>query len=100
MLQKLPHFGPYRQQREEILTKFRKAPKLDLNPEDITPIVDNSKLRIQDVIGRSLNQIGAYKQLDNEKQVVALIDDVRFYLIFYKEVTKHTFLCPNHYNAG
>lgn len=38
-------------------------------------------LRVQDVIGRALPRIGAYKKLDNTKQVVALIDDVR-YLIF------------------
>lgn len=33
---------------------------------------------IKDVIGASLRYVGAYKQLDNTKQVVALIDDVIF----------------------
>lgn len=32
--------------------------------------------RVKDVIGKALPKIGAYKQLDNTKQVVALIDDV------------------------
>lgn len=33
-------------------------------------------LSVENVIGRALPYIGAYKQLDNSKQVVALIDDV------------------------
>lgn len=33
--------------------------------------------KINDVIRLALPKIGAYKQLDNTKQVVALIDDVR-----------------------
>jgi hypothetical protein len=32
--------------------------------------------KIADIIGRALPKIGAYKKLDNTKQVVALIDDV------------------------
>lgn len=34
--------------------------------------------KVNDVIGKALPKIGAYKQLDNKKQVVALIDDVSF----------------------
>lgn len=34
---------------------------------------------IKDVTGTSLQYIGTYKQLDNKKQVVALIDDVSGY---------------------
>lgn len=33
--------------------------------------------KVQEVIGSALSRIGAYKKLDNKKQVVALIDDVR-----------------------
>lgn len=36
-------------------------------------------LTVQSVIGRAIPRIGAYKQLDNKKQVVALIDDVSNY---------------------
>lgn len=32
--------------------------------------------KIKDIIGKALSKIGAYKQLDNTRQVVALIDDV------------------------
>jgi hypothetical protein len=32
--------------------------------------------KINDIIGKALPRIGAYKKLDNTKQVVALIDDV------------------------
>lgn len=47
-------------------------------------VIDNNAnvepLKIKDVIGRALPRIGAYKKLDNTKQVVALIDDVRIKL--------------------
>lgn len=36
----------------------------------------NPAVKVQDVIGAALPSIGAYKKLDNKKQVVALIDDV------------------------
>jgi hypothetical protein len=32
---------------------------------------------VNDVIGNALSRIGPYKKLDNSRQVVALIDDVR-----------------------
>lgn len=39
--------------------------------------------KVKDVIGKSLPHIGTYKKLDNQKQVVALIDDVRIILNDY-----------------
>lgn len=33
-------------------------------------------MKVNDIIGKALPSIGAYKKLDNTKQVVALIDDV------------------------
>ena len=36
----------------------------------------NAAPALKDVIGASLKYVGAYKKLDNKKQVVALIDDV------------------------
>lgn len=35
--------------------------------------------KIQDILGEALPRIGAYKGLDNTKQVVALIDDVSYF---------------------
>lgn len=49
-----------------------KVIKLD-DINDFKPAV-----KVQEVIGSALPRIGAYKKLDNKKQVVALIDDVRF----------------------
>lgn len=81
----MPHFGPYRKQREEQLRKIH----LNTNPlaeeSEIANGVGNNNgfcdntvqiPRINDIIGLALPKIGAYKQLDNTKQVVALIDDV------------------------
>lgn len=49
-----------------------KAVKLDENGNlNIKPA-----MKVNDIIGKSLPSIGAYKKLDNSKQVVALIDDV------------------------
>lgn len=39
--------------------------------------------KVADLIGQSLHLIGPYKELDNKKQVVALIDDVRTLLILF-----------------
>lgn len=37
---------------------------------------DKKVKTVNEIIGRSLSKIGPYKQLDNKRQVVALIDDV------------------------
>lgn len=37
---------------------------------------------VQDMIGKALPLIGAYNDLDNKQQVVALIDEVRFTIAF------------------
>lgn len=39
----------------------------------------NNVPTVQDIIGASLRYVGPYKKLDNKKQVVALIDDVRIF---------------------
>lgn len=41
-------------------------------PKPIAPIPT-----VKDVIGKALIHIGNYRDLDNKKQVIALIDDVR-----------------------
>lgn len=49
---------------------------------------------IKDVIGKALDNISSYKELDNKKQVVALIDDVSIYkiIILSKRITLSQFL--------
>lgn len=44
-------------------------------------------VKVQEVIGSALPRIGAYKKLDNKKQVVALIDDVRREFIRHQNST-------------
>lgn len=93
MFQKLPHFGEYQKKREAHLQKLYKESLIkdeiilhhsglssgytdgrnnQLNSGHQTP-------KVKDIIGRALPRIGAYKKLDNRKQVVALIDDVSFF---------------------
>uniref|UniRef100_V5GTH2 Dihydropyrimidine dehydrogenase [NADP(+)] n=1 Tax=Anoplophora glabripennis TaxID=217634 RepID=V5GTH2_ANOGL len=90
---KLPHFGPYQKKREAQLSKLYKECRVK---EELIPHHDGAQInfsngvaapsqncggaskkipKVQDIIGRALPRIGAYKELDNSKQVVALIDD-------------------------
>lgn len=76
----LPHFGPYRHEREEKLKEFRIAQKENVevisNGNHETNCVKNGEvLRLEDVMGRAAPRIGTYKELDVQMQVVALIDD-------------------------
>lgn len=67
--------------REKVAAEIReKSSLLDqkLAPTRPAPKPVGPVPSIKDVIGKSLNHIGTYVQLDNKKQVVALIDDVRF----------------------
>ncbi|KAL3284645.1 hypothetical protein HHI36_018799 [Cryptolaemus montrouzieri] len=87
---KLPHFGKYKKQREDILANIHKeglykeqlmqhhgnSEKDLLKFDSIQSLPKIERIpELKNFIGRALNRIGAYKQLDNSKQVVALIDD-------------------------
>ncbi|XP_034830728.1 dihydropyrimidine dehydrogenase [NADP(+)] [Maniola hyperantus] len=75
----LAHFGPYNEKREEMLHSIRQSSILDNTPD--CPLKKNvvngsaTVPRIKDILGEALPKIGTYKNLDNTKQVVALIDD-------------------------
>ncbi|KAJ8924809.1 hypothetical protein NQ315_000963 [Exocentrus adspersus] len=81
----IPHFGPYQTKRDELSSalykqcmKEQKVPHhLKWSSESFSngAGADKKIPTVRDVIGRALPRIGAYKQLDNTKQVVALIDD-------------------------
>lgn len=86
MFQKLPHFGPYQKQRkvQQHLENISTNPLQNGVQNGIKCVSTNpdEPLTVQSVIGRAIPRIGAYKQLDNKKQVVALIDDVTTNLNF------------------
>ncbi|XP_011641125.1 dihydropyrimidine dehydrogenase [NADP(+)] [Pogonomyrmex barbatus] len=74
----IPYFGVYQRLRERKIAEL-KANSNPLDqvvkttrpaPEPIAPIPT-----VKDVIGKALNHISSYKELDNRKQVIALIDD-------------------------
>lgn len=74
----VPYFGEYQKLREKKIAEL----KANYNPLDevvkvtrpspgpIAPI-----LSVKNMIGKALPHISSYKELDNKKQVVALIDD-------------------------
>ncbi|XP_076247670.1 dihydropyrimidine dehydrogenase su(r) isoform X1 [Calliopsis andreniformis] len=74
----VPYFGEYQKLREQKIAEIKaNSDPLDKvleqtrpAPKPIAPIPS-----LKDVIGKALSHIGAYKELDNQKQVVALIDD-------------------------
>lgn len=88
----MPHFGPYKKEREQQIEK------INLNKTNVdTDVKNNSNAmeiknglaeipKIRDVIGKALPKIGAYNNLNNKEQVVALIDDVS--TVFLKLVRK------------
>ncbi|KAJ3662662.1 hypothetical protein Zmor_007000 [Zophobas morio] len=76
----LPHFGPFIEQRKEKAKSLKADVRLHHdgreNGYSVTEENGQSNIpKVADIIGRALPQIGAYKKLDNTKQVVALIDD-------------------------
>lgn len=76
----LPSFGPYKEKRKQILDAHYKH--YDLLDEHNKPAAIRPPLEpktpipsIKEVIGRALNMIGSYAELNNKEQVVALIDE-------------------------
>lgn len=74
----IPYFGEYQKLREQKIAEI----KANLNPLDKTVDITRPTLKpigpiptIKDVIGKALDHIGTYKDLNNKEQVVALIDD-------------------------
>ncbi|XP_052776555.1 dihydropyrimidine dehydrogenase [NADP(+)]-like isoform X2 [Mya arenaria] len=76
----LPSFGPYQEKRTAIVdAHYRKADLLaeENKPAAIRPPLQPGKQvpSVKDVIGRALDMIGSYGDLNNREQVVALIDE-------------------------
>ncbi|XP_055886857.1 dihydropyrimidine dehydrogenase [NADP(+)]-like [Biomphalaria glabrata] len=76
----LPSFGPYQKQREAIIAGLKK--KLDLLEDDQKPPPLRPALspeqpvpRVVDLIGKAVDKITSYSELDNTDQVIALIDE-------------------------
>jgi len=75
----LPNFGHFAREKAEIKTKLKAEE--DLLDEKFVPINNRpaNKQRmmtpkVEEVIGKALDRIGAYNDLDNKQHVIALID--------------------------
>uniref|UniRef100_A0A3Q1MHR8 Dihydropyrimidine dehydrogenase [NADP(+)] n=1 Tax=Bos taurus TaxID=9913 RepID=A0A3Q1MHR8_BOVIN len=76
---KLPSFGPYLEKRKKIIAEE----KLRLKKENVTvlPLERNHFIpkkpipSVKDVIGKALQYLGTYGELNNTEQVVAVIDE-------------------------
>ncbi|XP_070150339.1 dihydropyrimidine dehydrogenase [NADP(+)] [Polyergus mexicanus] len=74
----IPYFGAYQKLREQKIAELKaNSNPLDKvmtvtrpTPRPITPVPT-----VKDIIGKALVHIGSYRELDNKKQVIALIDD-------------------------
>ncbi|XP_059095329.1 dihydropyrimidine dehydrogenase [NADP(+)]-like [Tigriopus californicus] len=74
----LPNFGKFAKQKEEALAKVKKESDL-LRENKVHSYRPGYKPQkkipsVQEVIGRALDSIGTYNDLDNKQHVVALID--------------------------
>lgn len=79
-MQNIPYFGEYQKLREQKIAEIKANSNPLDNPVRITRPAPKPAIpipKIKDVIGKAINHIGAYKELNNKEQVVALIDDVR-----------------------
>ncbi|KAG8555597.1 hypothetical protein GDO81_017754 [Engystomops pustulosus] len=77
--QKLPSFGPFLEKRKKILAE-NKLRSLSENPNASSNIKNHFLPKkpvpaVKDVIGRALQYIGSYAELNITEQVVALIDE-------------------------
>lgn len=73
----LPAFGPYAKERAELVAGLKKTEDLlDKKLEEVRPANKLKSLppKVAEVIGRALDKIGKYSDLDNREHVIALID--------------------------
>ncbi|XP_032884780.1 dihydropyrimidine dehydrogenase [NADP(+)] [Amblyraja radiata] len=74
--QRLPNFGPYLEQRKQIMAEQKLCMKEQNEVVDEGPYTVKKPIqRVQEVIGRTLSRIGTYGVLNNKEHVVALIDE-------------------------
>jgi len=73
----LPNFGPYAKQKREKRAEMKKDMDiLEKKPEMNRPANKLTKMTptVEEVIGKALDKIGTYNDLDNRQHVIALID--------------------------
>lgn len=75
----LPNFGPYLKEKENLIVKQKQNIDLllncDQNSKKTSSVNINQVPKIKDILAKAINKIGAFNDLDLEKQVVALIDE-------------------------
>jgi len=74
---KLPNFGPFKHERDLLLSEIKKKQDLLANvPDPVRPTFRTTKAipTVQDMIAKAVPNITAYGELNNKEQVVAVID--------------------------
>lgn len=80
-MQGLPFFGRYKEIRGKEIEKIQKE-NITSDPIENRVIINPKKVpSLKELIGSSLRNITTYKELNNQEQVVALINDVCILLI-------------------
>jgi len=73
----LPSFGPYAKERAEVIAEQKMTADLLDRPLEVNRPASKLKSlppKVAEVIGKALDKIGQYSDLDNREHVVALID--------------------------
>ncbi|XP_067138648.1 dihydropyrimidine dehydrogenase [NADP(+)] [Centruroides vittatus] len=74
----LPNFGPYLKKKENLIIRQKENINLlneIVSEPKISKINNRQVPKIKDIIAKAITKIGAFKDLDLEKQVVAVIDE-------------------------
>ena len=91
----LPSFGEFNKKQQEIKQKYYKSlangEKQEIvyensQSDEKNVVPPNKVAKVQQMIGKALDRIGTYNDLNNKEQVVALIDEV------YKLIQLNTFM--------
>jgi len=73
----LPNFGPYAKERANLIAEHKKSVDLLAQPLPVNRPPNKQTAmtpKVAEVIGRALDSIGTYSDLDNRQHVIALID--------------------------
>ncbi|BHF62959.1 hypothetical protein SprV_0200594800 [Sparganum proliferum] len=80
LVQNTPHFGPGLKQRaiawQQDCSRTEGIASIEHTPSaELQTAAQKPAASVQSIIGRSLDKVGAYGQLNNEEQVVAVVDE-------------------------
>ena len=81
----MPNFGQFKEEKHQIKQEvYKRQAELNVEEKETKKNVLSAEQvkKVKDFIGAALDKIGNYNDLNNQEHVVALIDEVDFFLLF------------------